>query len=166
MSVYVLPYEVVVQSLILAGSVSSVMFPGLTQLMREKPDQWQSYFKKWLWRIAGSMVIVCTTLLLVLPVLLPFWINENLNPESIVIGRVLCLGVFANAIGSMFYALLHAKGRADITAKLHVVELPIFIIALIFMIAAHGVVGAAWAWVGRMALDAVLLAGCARFGRA
>lgn len=164
-SVYVLPYEVVVQSLVLAGAVSSVMFPGLSQLIREKPDQWQSYFKKWLWRIAGTMAIICSALLLVLPKLLPLWIKEDLRPESIVIGQVLCLGVFANAIGSMFYALLHAKGRADITAKLHLLELPIFIGALTFMIATYGVVGAAWAWVGRMVLDAVLLAGCARFGR-
>lgn len=164
-SVYVLPYEVVVQSLVLAGAVSSVMFPGLSQLIREKPGQWQPYFKKWLGRISGSMAIACTALLFVLPTLLPLWIKENLNPESVVIGQVLCFGVFANAIGSMYYALLHAKGRADITAKLHVVELPIFIVALIFLIAAHGVVGAAWAWVGRMTLDAVLLAGCARLSR-
>jgi O-antigen/teichoic acid export membrane protein len=165
-SAYVLPYEVVVQSLVLAGAVSSVMFPGLSQLIRERPDQWQMYFKKWLRRIAGLMAVVCTVLSLVLPALLPLWIKEGLKPESIVIGQVLCLGVFANAIGSMFYALLHAKGRADITAKLHVVELPIFLVALTFMIAAHGIVGAAWAWVGRMALDAILLAGCARFRRA
>jgi O-antigen/teichoic acid export membrane protein len=98
-------------------------------------------------------------------VLLPFWIKGNLKSESVLIGQVLCLGVFANAIGSMYYALLHAKGRADITAKLHVVELPIFIVALIFMIAAHGVVGAAWTWVGRMTVDAILLAGCARLSR-
>ncbi|MDR6534869.1 O-antigen/teichoic acid export membrane protein [Variovorax soli] len=161
-SIYVLPYEVVVQSLILAGAVSSVMFPGLSQLIQERPDQWQSYFNKWLRRIAGSMAVVCTALLFILPVLLPLWVKAALQPESVVIGQVLCLGVFANAIGSMFYALLHAKGRADITAKLHVVELPIFIFALVFLISNYGVLGAAWAWVGRMVVDAILLAVCAR----
>ncbi|VTU38665.1 Lipopolysaccharide biosynthesis protein WzxC [Variovorax sp. PBL-H6] len=165
-SIYVLPYEVVVQSLVLAGAVSSVMFPGLSQLIREKPDQWPSYFKKWLWRIAVTMAIVCSALLLLLPKFLSLWIKDDLRPESVVIGQVLCIGVFANAIGSMFYALLHAKGRADITAKLHLAELPIFIGFLTFMVVSHGVIGAAWAWVGRMVLDAGLLAGFARFGRA
>ena len=157
-SAYVLPYEVVVQSLILVGAVSSVMFPGLSTLMQEKPDQWKPYFRKWLLRVAGLMAVVCTALALLLPVILPLWIKSNLKPESILVGQVLCLGVFANAIGSMFYSLLHATGRADITAKLHLIELPIFIVMLFFLIDQFGVIGAAWAWVGRMIFDSIALA--------
>jgi O-antigen/teichoic acid export membrane protein len=156
-SVYVLPYEVVVQSLILVGAVSSVMFPGLSTLMQEKPNQWKPYFRKWLLRVAGLMAVVCTALALLLPLLLPLWIKNSLVPESILIGQVLCLGVFANATGSMFYALLHAKGRADITAKLHLIELPIFLLMLFFLINQFGVLGAAWAWVGRMVFDSIAL---------
>jgi len=165
-SVYVLPYEVVVQSLILVGAVSSVMFPGLSTLMQEKPDQWKPYFRKWLLRVAGLMAVVCTALALLLPVILPLWIKSNLKPESIFVGQVLCLGVFANAIGSMFYALLHAKGRADVTAKLHLIELPIFLIILFFLINQLGVIGGAWAWVGRMIFDALALAGISRLKNA
>lgn len=157
-SVYVLPYEVVVQSLILVGAVSSVMFPGLSTLMQEKPDQWKPYFRKWLLRVAGLMAVVCTALALLLPVILPLWIKNNLNSESVVIGQILCLGVFANAIGSMFYALLHAKGRADMTAKLHLMELPIFVVALFYFLNQYGIVGAASAWVARMVFDAAALA--------
>lgn len=156
-SAYVLPYEVVVQSLILVGAVSSVMFPGLSTLIQEKPDQWKPYFRKWLFRVAGMMAVVCTVLAWLLPVILPMWIKSNLKPESILVGQVLCIGVFANAVGSMFYALLHAKGRADITAKLHLIELPVFLIMLFFLINQFGVIGAAWAWVGRMIFDSVAL---------
>ena len=134
------------------------MFPGLSTLMQEKPDQWQPYFRKWLLRVAGLMAVVCTALALLLPLILPLWIKSNLKPESILVGQVLCLGVFANAIGSMFYALIHAKKRADITAKLHLVELPIFLVILFFMINQFGVIGAAWAWVGRMIFDSIALA--------
>lgn len=154
---YVLPYEVVVQSLVLVGAVSSVMFPGLSQLIQEKPNQWNSYFNKWLLRVAGMMMFICITLGMLLPVLLPLWIKNNLNPVSIIVGQILCIGVFANAIGSMFYALLHAKGRADVTAKLHLIELPLFITALFFSLKQFGIEGAAWAWVGRMIFDAITL---------
>lgn len=157
-SVYVLPYEVVVQSLILVGAVSSVMFPGLGRLIQEKPEEWRRYFHTWLLRVIGMMAMTCATLAFLLPVLLPLWIKENLKPESITIGQVLCLGVFANSIGSMFYALLHAKGRADITAKLHLIELPLFIGTLLFLLNQFGIVGAAWAWVARMVFDALALA--------
>lgn len=104
------------------------------------------------------MALVCIALVFLLPLLLRLWIKASLRPESIVIGQVLCVGVFANAIGSMFYALLHAKGRADITAKLHLIELPIFIATLFFLISRFGIIGAAWAWVGRMIFDSLALA--------
>lgn len=155
---YVLPYEVVVQSLILVGAVSSVMFPTLTRFMREEPNGWQHYFRRWLLLVAGMMLLVCTAIALLLPDLLRLWLKDALQPESILVGQILCLGVFANSIGSMYYALLHAKGRADLTAKLHIIELPIFVTALFFLLHQHGISGAAWAWVGRMVFDAVALA--------
>ncbi|MCL2523734.1 MAG: flippase [Betaproteobacteria bacterium] len=164
-SVYVLPYEVVVQSLILVGAVSSVMFPGLSKIMQEAPDQWRAYFNKWLWRVMGLMLLVCGVMAALLPVVLPLWIGEHLDPRSISVGQVLCLGVFANAIGSMFFALLHAQGRADLTAKLHMVELPLFLAVLFFLISQMGVVGAAWAWVARMGFDAAALVWLARRSR-
>lgn len=156
-TIYVIPYEMVVQSLILVGAVSTVIFPSLSQLMREQPDKWQAYFYRWLSIVAAMMLVTCTLLALLLPAILPLWIKDNLNPQSIVVGQILCIGVFANAIGAMFYALIHAKGRSDLTAKLHLVELPIFIAVLFFFLNKYGVVGAAWAWVGRMVFDATVL---------
>lgn len=161
-STYVLPYEVVVQSLILVGAVSSVMFPGLSALIHEKPDQWQPYFYKWLLRVVILMAAVCTALGLLLPVILPIWLKNNFKPESILIGQILCIGVFANAIGSMFYALLHANGRADVTAKLHLIELPVFLTMLYLLIRQFGLPGAACAWVGRMVFDVIALARATR----
>lgn len=156
-TIYVLPYEVVVQSLILVGAISTVIFPSLTRLMREQPDKWKAYFRRWLLIVAGMMLLACTLLALLLPTILPLWIKTNLDPQSIVVGQILCIGVFANAIGAMFYALIHAKGRSDLTAKLHLVELPVFIGALILLLNQYGIVGAAWAWVGRMVFDAAAL---------
>jgi len=156
-TIYVVPYEVVVQSLVLVGAVSSVIFPSLSKLMREQPDQWQAFFRRWLSLVAGVMFLVCTLLAIFLPTILRLWLKGNFVPESAVIGQVLCLGVFANAIGSMYYALIHAKGRADLTAKLHLIELPLFIFSLIFLLHQFGLIGAALAWVGRMVFDAVTL---------
>jgi O-antigen/teichoic acid export membrane protein len=161
-TVYVVPYEVVVQSLVVVGAVSSVIFPSLSRVMYEQPDQWQAFFRRWLGIVAGMMFFVCALLAIYLPTILQLWLKGNYVPESAVIGQVLCLGVFANAIGSMYYALLHARGRADITAGLHIIELPVFIISLIFLLQQFGLIGAAWAWVGRMAFDATALAWCSR----
>jgi O-antigen/teichoic acid export membrane protein len=151
-----------VQSLILVGAVSSVLFPMLSRLMREEPNGWQRYFHRWLVRVAGMMLLACVAIALLLPDVLKLWLENDLQPESILVGQILCLGVFANAIGSMYFALLHAKGRADLTAKLHIVELPLFVTALVFLLHQYGLPGAAWAWVGRMVLDAAALAWTSR----
>ena len=157
-SVYVLPYEVVVQSLVLVGAISSVLFPSLSKLMREQPEAWRPYFRKWLLRVAGLMALVCLTLAFLLPLVLPLWIGKNLDSQSITIGKILCLGVFANSVGSMYYSAIHAGGRADLTAKIHLFELPIFAISLFFGINLFGLSGAAAVWSLRMILDALILA--------
>lgn len=161
-TIYVVPYEVVVQSLVLVGSISSVIFPSMSKLMCAEPNLWQSNFRRWLGIVVGLMFVVCVLMALLLPTILSFWLKDNFHYQSAVIGRVLCLGVFANAIGSMYYALLHAKGRADLTAKLHLIELPFYIFFLTFLLHQFGLVGAAWAWVARMFFDAIALAWCSR----
>ena len=154
---YTIPYEVVVQSLIFAGAITSVAFPNLTKLMHGQPGQWQEVFRRWLFIVSVVMLIVTTMLALLLPIILPLWIGSSLPNESVLIGQILCLGVFASSIGSMHLALLHAKRRSDITAKLHIFELPLFVAALYALISAYGLYGAAWAWVGRAVFDALFL---------
>ncbi len=156
-AVYVLPYELTTQSLILAGAVSSVMYPQLARLMQEQPRAWRPYLTKWVGRVALLMAPVCIALALILPYLLPLWIHTNLDPSSIVVGQILCIGVFFNAIGVLYYAAMHAAGRADITAKIHMAELPLYLMLLFALIYEYGVTGAAWAWVARMILDTGLL---------
>lgn len=154
---YAIPYEVVVQSLIIVGAVSSVAFPSLTKQMHQDAGQWQVSFRRWLRIVFWVVLAVTASMALLLPTLLPLWIGPNLPPESVLIGQILCFGVFANSIGSMYYSLLHAKGRSDITAKLHLIELPLFLLALSLLIGTHGLYGVAWAWVGRTVFDAIFL---------
>lgn len=155
--VYVLPYEVVVQSLVLVGAISSVIFPNLSRLIHGNSKNSAKYFRKWLLRVAVVMSFVCVTIFFSLPYLLPLWIKENLNQDSVIVGKILCVGVFANSIASMYFAFIHAKGRSDITAKIHICELPIFMLLLLLLTQNFGVQGAAWAWAMRMVVDCISL---------
>ena len=155
--VYVLPYEMVAQSLIFVSAISSVIFPVLSRMIHNGAKDWVKYFYKWLVTVTIFMAFVCVLIALFLPLILKIWIDKDLNQNSVRVGQILCVGVFANSVGSMFYALLHAKGKANITAKIHLVELPIFIFTLVFLIQKFGVVGAAWAWVARMIFDCFAL---------
>jgi len=154
---YMLPYQIVVQSLILVGAVTTVAFPRLTRLLIEEPTGWKSFFFQWVLIVFLVMSLVTIGLVFTLPKILPYWIGKNLPDESIQIGQTLCIGVLFNSIGSMYFALLHAKGRSDLTAKIHLLEIPIFIIILFYLINILGIFGAAWAWTARMAMDTFFL---------
>ncbi|WP_312265705.1 flippase [Neisseria sp.] len=156
-TVYVVPYELVAQSLILVGAISSVIFPTLTRLMQEQPQEWLSYFQRWLVRVGGMMLLVALSMILLMPYILDIWLQGNFDPTSVTVGQILCLGVFSNSVGAMYYALLHARGKAYITAKIHMFELPLYLTFLYFALQHFGVIGAAMAWSARMALDTILL---------
>ncbi len=85
---------------------------------------------------------------------------------TLVVSRLMASAVYRwlalSCLKANHVALVHAKGRADVTAKLHVLELPLFLTALFYMLHTFGIAGAAWAWVGRMVFDAIALAWCAK----
>ena len=71
----------------------------------------------------------------------------------------MAIGVFINSLAQVPFFFIQGIGRPDLSAKFHLLELPVYLIALWWLIATHGLIGAAIAWVGRAFLDAVLLFG-------
>lgn len=91
---------------------------------------------------------------------LSIWINEQFSHQSTPLLHWLCAGLIINSAARIPHALLQAAGRPSITAKLHLIELPIYAVALWQLLLHFGIIGAAIAWTGRMALDYLLLSAC------
>lgn len=94
------------------------------------------------------------------PEALALWISQEFSQQAAPLMRWLCVGLLANASARIPHALLQAIGRPDITAKLHLLELPLYAIALPALLERFGILGAAIAWTGRMILDLALLTLC------
>lgn len=88
---------------------------------------------------------------------LSLWISEEFSQRSAPLLHWLCIGLIINSIARIPHALLQAAGRPSVTAKLHLIELPIYAVALWQLLAHFGIIGAAIAWTARMALDYLLL---------
>jgi O-antigen/teichoic acid export membrane protein len=71
--------------------------------------------------------------------------------------RWLAVGVFINCFARLPFAALQAAGRPDLTAKLHLGELPVYLLALWSLTTAYGIVGTAAAWTLRIVADTLLL---------
>jgi O-antigen/teichoic acid export membrane protein len=161
-STYAVPFDVVTQLLVIVTAVSTVAFPSISRQLQADVSSARTQFKRWLLTAVAVMAAVTAVVAWWLPALLGAWIGDKLPDEASSIGRWLCLGVWINSIGSMCFAWLHAHGRYRATAMLHLLELPFYFGILWLMLAHHGVVGAAMAWVLRVAVDTLVLAWMAR----
>jgi O-antigen/teichoic acid export membrane protein len=65
--------------------------------------------------------------------------------------------VFVNSLAYIPYALIQGAGRPDLTAKLHVSELPFYLALLWALTQEWGINGVAGAWTLRVGFDAVML---------
>jgi O-antigen/teichoic acid export membrane protein len=154
---YVLPFELVVQSMVVVGAVTTVLYPSFSAKVSDDPAAARALFNRWLFRVAGSMAVLYAAMLVAMPWVLHGWLGGKLSEDSVIVGRILCVGAFLNSIGAVCFAYLHANKEVRVTALAHVFELPIFLLALIVGIHFFGIAGAAGAWVLRVALDTGLL---------
>ena len=72
-------------------------------------------------------------------------------------GAVVSASVWINGLAFVPYALLEARGRPDLTAKFHMIEILPHIVLLWICLHRFGLIGGAWALVFVSALDAALL---------
>ncbi len=157
-SAFAIPFEVVIQSLAVATAISTIAFPQLSTLVQQDHQEALKRFNSWLVKTLLVMGGICLVMAGLLPPVLSRWIGaNNLPPEAVFIGQVLCIGVFARTINVLCFSMIHAYGRADLTTKVRIVEVPIHLAILYFLVVQYGVYGAAFAWVLRMIVDSAVL---------
>ncbi|MDD5611998.1 MAG: polysaccharide biosynthesis C-terminal domain-containing protein, partial [Gallionella sp.] len=69
----------------------------------------------------------------------------------------LLVGIFMNGLAQVPVALIHGNGRQELVAKLHLAELPLYLLALLVLLKTYGITGVAIASMARMAVDAIVL---------
>jgi len=136
---YVAPYEIVTKALIVPAAIVGVLFPAVASTHGGGNMQGVS-----------SLLQKCQTaiFLFLLPVtigvvalsreVLDVWIGTDYANAGYQVLQVLAVGVFFNGLAYSYSTVIQATGRADITGKLHMAELPVYILALWYAIASYG----------------------------
>jgi O-antigen/teichoic acid export membrane protein len=160
---YATPYEVVTKFLLVPGALVGVMFPAFSTSFEQN--------RGWAARIYQGCVK--TIVLVLLPVTvgtivmartgLTIWLGADFAQHSFRVLQWLAAGVFLNSLAQVPFALVQGVGRPDLTAKLHLIELPLYVVVLLMLISAFGTVGAAMAWTLRVGVDSAVLFGMARW---
>lgn len=149
---YAAPYDAAVKLLVLPGSVSVAMFPGLVK------DAAQSDYEEAITRsrVAGRTILrvlfpISAVLVVFAGPLLHLWLGPKLGPEGVMAFRILTFATLLHAVAFPPVVLIEAFGRSDVIAKYSVAELLAYTPILVVAIWRYGVVGAAAAWALRTA---------------
>lgn len=154
---FVTPYEVVVNLLIIPGVLVSVLFPAFAHLFQKEIGGVADLYTKGMLCILMVMLPLASLIFFFSKDGLAWWINEEFSSNGHWVAKILAIGVFINSFGLMSQALVQGYGRPDLTAKLHLAELAIYVPYLWVLVDQYGINGAAIAWTIRVTISAIVL---------
>jgi O-antigen/teichoic acid export membrane protein len=159
---YVTPFEIVSRLAIIPGAVGGALLPAFASIRPGASHEMHAYFGRGLRYVVLLVFPAAMLVVLFAREGLNLWIGEDFAGGSTRIAQILAAGVFVNSLAMVPLISLYGIGRADVVAKLHLLELPLYAFVLWQLVLALGVEGAALAWTLRALVDAVLLFGLSR----
>jgi O-antigen/teichoic acid export membrane protein len=154
---YGTPQEAMLRMGMVSGAVAGVLFPAFAAAGGTGREQLGPLLK----RGADAVFVLMFPLSLLLASFAREGLHAWLGPEFAQQGGAalawLGAGLLANGLAKPAAAMVLGLGRPDLTARLHLLELPLYVGALYLLVSAMGLRGAAIAWVARAAVDAAAL---------
>lgn len=151
------PYEVVISVLLIPGIFVGVLFPMFAERFRSKPEEVGHLYRRAMVLNLVLVLPICFLIVLLAEPGMTLWVGADFASHSFRVAQLLALGVFINSFGYYAQALVQAYGRPDLTAKLHLVELIMYVPYMLWLVDTEGVDGAAMAWVIRVAISTLIL---------
>lgn len=154
---YATPAEVVTRMLLIPGALLGVMFPAFASSGVQEGGHTALLFCKALKYIFLAVFPLTVLMVACAHDGLGVWLGPDFANNSTLVLQLLSVGVFVNCLSLVPYTLIQGVGRPDISAKFHIMELPIYILLLWKCTSVYGIAGAALACLLRITADAVLL---------
>jgi O-antigen/teichoic acid export membrane protein len=154
---YATPYDLASRFGILSMPVVTVVFPAFSSTFDTDRPRTGRLFDLSVRAVAALLfpvVLLCTVFA---KELLTLWLGADFAAHSAPVLRLLAAGMMVNGIAQLALALVQSTGRPDLGARVHALELPLYLVALSALVRAQGILGAALAWLLRVVVDAVAL---------
>ena len=157
---YTVPFDVLSRLPAIPVAMLGVLFPLLAHAQGHSGTSAEALPD--LVRSATRMLVACwlpglVSITLLGPWLLHWWVGPEIAQQSGTVWQWLAVGVLVNGFAHIPYNLLQSAGRTDLIAKIHLVELAPYGIALWWTLVHWGIVGVASVWTLRVVVDTLLL---------
>jgi O-antigen/teichoic acid export membrane protein len=154
---YTTPFEVVTKLWILPVAVTSVLFPAFAALYVTDAARLKETYTRGLRSTFGLLFPAVFLIVLFAPEGMRLWLGPEFQRISTPVVRWIAAGVLVNSVAQVPFGLLQAVDRADVTAKLHLCELPVYVLVVVAAVHFFGLTGAAIAWTLRLGIEGVIL---------
>jgi O-antigen/teichoic acid export membrane protein len=156
---YATPFEAVTKLLILPTAMVGVLFPAFSSALVADPQRAGNLFCRAVKYVLLALLPLTLIVVIFAQSGLSIWLGQAFAIHSSRVLQWLAIGVFANGLASLPFAFVQGAGRADITGKLHLIELPFYLVAVVVLTKHFGIEGTAIAWTMRVVVDCALLFG-------
>jgi O-antigen/teichoic acid export membrane protein len=157
---YSVPSDAATRLLIIPRSLVPALYPVFSSA--SEPDARSQLAARGLKFILVFVGVPVVPLIVLAPELMTFWMGADFARSSALALRILLVGVVFNALAYVPLSLTQAVGRADVTARIHLAELPVYAFVAYVAIRHGGPAGAAAAWALRTISDLAALLWMAR----
>jgi O-antigen/teichoic acid export membrane protein len=156
---YAIPISIVGRSQLVASALARALYPRFSRLHR---DEARALAERAITSLGYMFGALCGPAIIFGSPFLKLWMGADFATHATAVFEILLLGAWINGVAFIPYSYLEGQGRPDLVAKLHALEFLPFIAVIWLLLTTYGLVGAALASSGRVAVDAILLFVAAR----
>lgn len=151
---YVTPNEMITKIWIIPGALTAVLFPAFSsQIGSGRSHELMDLYR----RSVLYLLLAITPMTLIIAFaskeILTLWVGAAFAEQSSSVLRIFSYGVLISSITQIPFSLLQGAGKAALTAKVHVVEFPVYCLLLWLSCSYYGLEGAALVWLLRICAD-------------
>ncbi len=155
-SFYATPGQLLVRLLNLPNAVLSVLFPTFSTDLSAGGQRASALYRRGFDLLLVAMGSAAFVLATFAPEIMRLWLGEEFAERSGPVLRCLSFGLLLSSVNRVPHVLVQGAGRPDLTTKIHLLQLLPYLPLAWWMTARFGILGAAVAWTGRVALDTVM----------
>jgi len=150
---YTIPLDALVRIWTIPAAIMCVMFPALSSEFFANRKRAKKLYFKCIQTIFIIIFPICLFLFVFAKEGLTLWIGSEFAEKSYFMAKIIIIGIFLQSLNIINYNFIQSTGKSEIQAKIHLVEFPLYLIALWFFIKHFGLTGAAFAWLLRIITD-------------
>jgi len=160
---YVTPHSVVTKLLVVPIAIVGVLFPAFATSFVQDHKRTVLLFTRGVKYVFLAIFPIALLIVAFARQGLGLWLGKEFAEHGTRVLQLLTIGFFINCLAQIPFSLVQSAGRPDLTAKLHLIELPFYLVVVWWMTRTFGIEGTAIVWSVRAIVDALILFRMARF---